>query len=158
MGRGTVSLIELLKGIDKEKYQFIAVFYYNYKKGNESDIKSELEKLKIPFILLPQKTQSIKIKILKECVRNIFFFNKKIKKLAIFWIDYFYKTKANTEKIVQLIKEFDIDLLYMNNQPITNLEGILASKITGIPAILHCRIEPKLNYFLVKYVNQWVKK
>ena len=46
----------------------------------------------------------------------------------------------------------------MNNQPITNLEGILAAKITGVPAVLHCRIIPKLNHYLIKQTNIWVKK
>ncbi|MEN2995327.1 MAG: glycosyltransferase, partial [Thermodesulfovibrio sp.] len=35
-GGGTNSLIELLKRIDRNKYSFTALFYYNYNKGSES--------------------------------------------------------------------------------------------------------------------------
>lgn len=157
-GGGTNSLIELLKRVDRKKYCFTALFYYNYKKGNESDIKTEIEKLRIKFILIPQKSQSITIKILKEIIRTLFFFNKKLRKYAIFWIDYFYRIKPNSKKIAKILKDFKIDMLYMNNQPSSNLEGIIASKITGIPVIQHCRIEPRLNPYEVKAINLWINK
>ena len=51
-GGGTNSLLELLKRIDKTRCHFTALFYSNYKKGNESDIKSEIEKFGIDFLLL----------------------------------------------------------------------------------------------------------
>ena len=54
-GGGTNSLIELLKRIDKDAFKFYALFYRNYRKGDESDIKSELENLGINFISLDQK-------------------------------------------------------------------------------------------------------
>jgi len=157
-GGGTVSLLELLKRIDKNKFSFIALFYHNYNKGNESDIQKEIEKLGIKFILLPQKPKSIKIKIIKESFRVLFFFSRWLRKYAIFWVDYFSRIKPNAKVIAQIIKDLNIDLIYMNNQPITNLEGILAAKIAGVPAVLHCRIIPNLNQYLVKQTNIWVKK
>ncbi|MEK6901702.1 MAG: glycosyltransferase, partial [Nanoarchaeota archaeon] len=48
-GGGTNSLLELLKRIDKNKYHFTAIFYNNYKRGNDSNIKMEIEKLGIDF-------------------------------------------------------------------------------------------------------------
>lgn len=157
-GGGTNSLIELLKRIDRKKYNFTVLFYYNYNKGNDSNIQKEIEKLGIKFVLLPQKSQAIFIKIIKEVSRILFFYSKKIKKIIIFWIDYFYKIKPNAKRIAKIIKDLKIDLLYMNNQPSSNLEGIIASKITGIPSVLHCRVEPVLNFFEAKLTNSSVNK
>jgi len=157
-GGGTNSLLELLKRIDKTKYRFSVLFYYNYKKGDDSDIKREIEKLSINFVLLSQKKQPIIAKLLKEMGRVMFFFSKKIKKYIIFFIDYQFRIKPNAENIAQILTNLKADLLYMNNQPSSNLEGIIASRITGIPALQHCRIETKLNPLEVNYCNLWLKK
>lgn len=157
-GGGTNSLLELLKRINKNKYHFTVLFYNNYKKGCESDIKTEIAKLGMEFLLLEQKKQPITVKIAKEFSRLTFFFSRRLKKYAVFFIDYHFRTKQNAEKISELLKNLKIDLLYMNNQPSSNLEGIIASKITGIPALQHSRIETTLNSFEVKAVNLWLKK
>jgi len=157
-GGGTNSLLELLKRIDKNKYDFTALFYYNYKKDIESDIKSEIEKLGIKFLLLEQKKQAVPVKMAKELSRLVFFFSKQLKKYSIFLIDYHFRIKGNAKKISNLLNNLKIDLLYMNNQPSSNLEGIIASKLTGVPALQHSRIETTLNSFEVKTVNQWLKK
>jgi len=157
-GGGTNSLIELLKRIDRKKYNFTVLFYYNYNKGNDSNIQKEIEKLGIKFVLLPQKSQAIFIKIIKEVSRILFFYSKKIKKIIIFWIDYFCKIKPNATRIAKIMQDLQIDLLYMNNQPSSNFEGIIASKITGIPALQHSRIETRLNCFEIKATNLWLKK
>ncbi|MEM2661455.1 MAG: glycosyltransferase family 4 protein [Nitrososphaeria archaeon] len=157
-GGGTNSLLELLKRIDKTRYHFIALFYYNYKKGDESDIKSEIEKLGIEFLLLEQKKQPVIVKILKELFRILFFFSRKLKKYMIFLIDYQFRIKTNAKRIAHILRDLKIDLLYMNNQPSSNLEGIIASKITGIPALQHIRIETRLNCFEIKFANSCLKK
>ncbi|MCL5791383.1 MAG: glycosyltransferase [Deltaproteobacteria bacterium] len=157
-GGGTNSLLELLKRINKNKYHFTVLFYNNYKKGCESDIKTEIAKLGMEFLLLEQKKQPITVKIAKEFSRLAFFFSRRLKKYAVFFIDYHFRTKQNAEKISELLKNLKIDLFYMNNQPSSNLEGIIASKITGIPALQHSRIETTLNSFEVKAVNLWLKK
>ncbi len=157
-GGGTNSLLELLKRIDKTRYHFTALFYNNYKKGDESDIKSEIEKLGIDFLLLEQKKQPAIAKTLKELFRALFFFSRQLKKYMVFIIDYQFRIKRNAKKIAHALKDLKIDLLYMNNQPSSNLEGIIASKITGLPALQHSRIETRLNPFEVKTANLWLKK
>lgn len=157
-GGGTNSLLELLKRINKGRYNFTALFYNNYKKGSISDIKTEIEKLGIGFLLLEQKRQPAIAKILKEFIRLVFFLSKKLKKYFVFLVDYHFKIKPNAQKIAEISKNLKIDLLYMNNQPSSNLEGIIASKITGIPALQHSRIETRLNPFEVKTANLWLKK
>src|SRR3989338_4557217 len=46
----------------------------------------------------------------------------------------------------------------MNNQPSTNLEGIIAAKNVGIKSLLHGRIEAELNFFEINAVNKWLTK
>jgi len=157
-GGGTNSLIELLKRIDKINYSFTALFYYNYKKGADSDIKTEIEKLGVKFLILEQRRQSFIIKLIKEFLRLIFFFNRRLQRYFIFFIDYHSKIKQNAQRISELLKNLRIDLIYMNNQPSSNLEGIIASKITGIPALQHSRIYVVLNPFEVKAINMWLKR
>ncbi|MBA4322720.1 MAG: glycosyltransferase [Odoribacter sp.] len=152
-GGGTNSLLELLKRIGR-KYRFTALFYSNYKKGTDSDIKTELGKLGVDLLILEQKKQPVTAKILKESARLIFLFSRSLKKNAVFHIDYHFRIKPNAEKISGILKDFKIDLLYMNNQPSSNLEGIIASKMTGIPALQHSRIETTLNPFEVKAANR----
>ncbi|HBR21115.1 MAG TPA: glycosyltransferase [Nitrospiraceae bacterium] len=157
-GGGTNSLLELLKRIDKSKYHFTALFYNNYKKGYESNIKTEIEKLGVEFLILEQRKQPVIVKIAKELSRLTFFFSRQLKRYSVFLINYHFRIKRNAEKISELLKNLRIDLLYMNNQPSSNLEGIIASKITGVPALQHSRIETTLNSFEVKAVNLWLKK
>ncbi|MBI3756055.1 MAG: glycosyltransferase family 4 protein [Deltaproteobacteria bacterium] len=157
-GGGTNSLLELLKRIDRGKYHFTALFYNNYKKGNESDIKTEIEKLGIDFLLLEQNKQAVVSKLLKEASRLIFFFSKKLKKHFIFLIDYHFRIKPNSKNIADTLKRLKINLIYMNNQPSSNLEGILAAKDASIPCIQHSRISAELNRVEVNAANNWLTK
>jgi glycosyltransferase involved in cell wall biosynthesis len=157
-GGGTNSLLELLKRIDRNRYKFSVLFYNNYKKGTDSDIKTEIEKLGINFLLLRQRRQPLIAKMLKESSRLIFFFNKRLRKHSVFSVDYHFRIKPNAKRISGILKDFKIDLLYMNNQPSSNLEGIIASEITGIPALQHSRIQTTLNPFEVKAANRSLYK
>jgi len=157
-GGGTNSLLELLKRIDRRNYKFTALFYCNCNKSNESDIKTEVEKLGIDFLLLDRDNQPASAKILKEFGRILIFFNRKLRKLWIFGVDYFFRIKKNAESITKLINDLNIDLIYMNNQPSTNLEGVIAAKNAGIKSLLHGRIEAELNFFEINAVNKWLTK
>lgn len=157
-GGGTNSLLELLRRIDRRDYKFTALFYHNYPKPGESDIKTEMERLGIEFILFASTKQPFLAKILKEIGRILLFFNRTLRKLYIFWIDYLFRIKKDAEGITKLLEDLDVDLLYMNNQPSTNLEGIIAAKNAGIKSLLHSRIEAELNFFEVNAVNKWLTK
>ena len=158
-GGGTNSLIELLKRIDKTKYRFTALFYDNYKRGDKSDIKSEIERLGVDFIHFGRHKQMAAAKMLKEAGRVIFFFSRKLRRSYLFWIDYNFRIKYDSERIFDILKRLNnVDLLYMNNQPSSNLEGIIAANYADIPAIQHSRIVAKLNRFEANMVNKWVKK
>ncbi|MBI5195240.1 MAG: glycosyltransferase family 4 protein [Nitrospirae bacterium] len=157
-GGGTNSLLELLRRIDKKNYKFTALFYHNYIKPGEADIKTEIEKLGINFLLLKYRRQSLSAKILKETGRTLLFFSEGLRKLYVFSIEYFFRIEEDAARIARILKEFNIDLLYMNNQPSSNLEGIIAARMAGIKSLLHGRIETELNFFEVKAVNKWLDK
>jgi len=157
-GGGTNSLLELLKRANKKKYCFSVLFYINYNKGNDSCIKKEIEKLGIEFLLLKQEKSPFPVKILKEIVRILCFFSKIIQKQLIFYIDYQSRIKKDAKRISVILINRKIDLLYMNNQPSSNLEGILASEMTNIPSLQHARIETTLKPAEVKASNRTLSK
>lgn len=157
-GGGTNSLLELLRRINRRDYKFTVLFYHNYPKPGESDIKTEIERLGIDFILFASTKQPFFMKVLKETGRVLLFFSRRVRRLYLFYIDYLFRIKKDAEKITKLLKELDIDLLYMNNQPSSNLEGIIAAKRAGVKSLLHSRIEAELNFFEVDAVNKWLGK
>ncbi|HBR16449.1 MAG: hypothetical protein A3G39_05220 [Deltaproteobacteria bacterium RIFCSPLOWO2_12_FULL_43_16] len=166
-GGGTNSLLELLKrfvpegsnrGIDTSKYHFTALFYNNYKKGNESDIKTEIEKLGIDFFILEQQGQSFLSKMLKEIIRVLFFFGRRLKKYFIFLIDYKFRIEPNAVKIAEILKSQNVNMLYMNNQPSSNLEGIIAGMALNLPCIQHSRVDVRLNKVEADAVNNCISK
>jgi len=157
-GGGTNSLLELLRRSDKGRYRFYVLFYVNYKRGKASDIKTEIEKLGIQFLLLKQEKPTVAEKIIKEIFRSLFFFSKKLNRHLIFYVDYHNRIRKNAGRIADILKEHKIDLLYMNNQPSSNLEGIIAAKMTHIRAVQHSRIEARLNSLEVKIANQGLSR
>lgn len=157
-GGGTNSLLELLKRIDKGKYHFTALFYNNYKKGSESDIKTEIERLRIDFIVVDNKKQPMLAKVLKEIGRLLLFPTNKLKRRYLFLIEHYFRIRPNAEKIAKVLNRLKIDLLYMNNQPSSNLEGIMAARDVNIPCIQHSRIGAELNSVEVNAVNNWLTR
>ncbi|HDZ62860.1 MAG TPA: glycosyltransferase family 1 protein, partial [Nitrospirae bacterium] len=105
-----------------------------------------------------QKKQSHGVKILKETARALFFFSRELKRQAVFFIDRRTRIMNNAKRITAILKERKSELLYMNNQPSSNLEGIIASKMSGVPAIQHSRIETGLNSLEVRAANEGLSK
>lgn len=157
-GGGTNSLIELLKRIDKNKYRCTALFYHNYTKSDGESIETELKKLGVDVMLLPQDKQPVAAKTLKEIARAVFFWNKEMSRRSVFRVDYNFRIKTNAKRIAALLKFTDADLLYLNNQPSSNLEGLIASGMTAVPAVQHCRKEPELNPAEIAMINKIAKK
>lgn len=157
-GGGTNSLIELLKRIDRKRYRFSALFYHNYRMGPDSDIGTELERLGVKFILLGRGPQKKYIKVMKEAVRVLLFPSPALKKRYLFNLDYRGRILSDSKRIAAVLKEGGFDLLYMNNQPSSNLEGILAARGLNIPCVQHSRIEVSLNPFEADAVNSSVAK
>lgn len=153
-GGGTNSMLELLKRIDRQKFDITCCFYHNYGRGNGETIESVLLALDIPVFFIPQIKQPRWAKIVKEVARALLFFNKKLKKRAIDLIDERWRIIPNASKINSLLQLGNYDTLYMNNQPSTNVEGYLAARGLNVAVVQHCRIDPLLEPRLVKMVNQ----
>ncbi len=157
-GGGTNSLLELLKRADKKRFGFTALFYDNYRMGAGSDIATELKKIGVDFMLLERSRRGYYMKGMKEVLRSLFFFSSALKKKYIFSIEYINRILPDSKRIAAVLKDCEFDLLYMNNQPSSNLEGILAARSTGVACIQHSRIDVMLNPFEAEAVNSWVDK
>ena len=152
-GGGTNSLIELLKRIDRSKYAFTAFFYYNYRMGSGADVRSTLEGLGVQVEALARARRRAYIKALKEAGRAFLSASPKLKKKLIFKLDYAERILPSARIIEKALRDMGADALYMNNQPSSNLEGIIAAKKLGIPCLQHCRVDVALNEFETKAVN-----
>lgn len=157
-GGGTNSLLELLKRVDKKRYAFTALFYDNYRKGADSDVKTELSGLGVGFELLKRGGKSLYIKGMKEAVRPVLFFSPDLKKRSVFYFDYVDRILPDSKRIAAFLRERKAELLYMNNQPSSNLEGILAARMLGIKCVQHSRVDVRLNMVEADAVNSHVAK
>ncbi|MBI5238204.1 MAG: glycosyltransferase [Deltaproteobacteria bacterium] len=157
-GGGTESLLALLKRLDRSEYEFSAVFYANYKKGSGSDIRTELERQGVDFTLIERPEKSLYAKAIKEAARTLLSLSPRLKKKSIFYIDYMERILPSALRLAEVLRSKKADLLYMNNQPSSNLEGILAARDAGIPCVQHARIEVKLNKVEAEAVNRTVEK
>ncbi|WP_343553420.1 glycosyltransferase [Pantoea sp.] len=155
-GGGTNSMLELLKRIDRQKFDVTCCFYNNYARGNSETIESILNSIGIPVIFVAQQRQPKWAKISKELLRTLFMFNRSLKKEMIDRVDEKWRVQPNAQQIASILQTGQFDALYMNNQPSTNVEGYRAARNLDIALIQHCRIEPQLNQPLVEMVNQRV--
>lgn len=157
-GGGTNSMIELLKRINRQRFDITALFYRDYRKGSGSTLSAELAAIGIPLRLLPPATPPWWEKLAKELVRGFCFWHRKLTKRLIFAIERRTRIEPMARRIADEVRHGGFDLLYMNNQPGSNVEGYLAAAATGIPVVQHCRIEPMLTPAVVALVNQHAAK
>ena len=156
-GGGTNSLLELLRR-SHEKYAFLAVFYHNYTQGGASNIQETLERLGIETLILPQRHIPFPAKLAKEIAKVALFFSRPAARLIVFLIDYLWRIRPSARRLIQLIRNRQIDLVYLNNQPASNLEAIIAARVCGVPAVQHCRKVTVLNPVERKLANRGLSK
>ena len=145
-GGGTNSMIELLKRIDRSRFDVTCCFYKDYRKGEGGRLLSEeLADLGIPLIVMPTRGQPLWAKLAKELARGIFSWSSRLKKRAVRSIEMRWRVRPRAAMLAMLLREGGYELLYMNNQPASNLEGYLAGEAIGLPVVQHCRIEPTLH-------------
>jgi glycosyltransferase involved in cell wall biosynthesis len=157
-GGGTNSLLELLRRMDRAKYRFTCVFYDDYRQGKDGPRISEtLARLGVSFEQMPRRSPSLPGKLLKEFLRGLLFFNERLKRLGIFFVDYWFRIRPDARRLAETLRARSPRLVYLNNQPSSNLEGILATQALGIPALQHVRIEARLNPFEVRAANEGLR-
>lgn len=152
-GGGTNSMIELLKRIDHTRFAVTACFYHNYRQG-DSTLREALAAIDIPLVILPTRRQPWWAKFAKELARGLLAWHKPWRAAAVFRIEMRWRIRPRARALAELLRKENYALLYMNNQPASNLEGYLAAELVGVPVVQHCRIEPKLNAVERRAVNR----
>ncbi len=153
-GGGSNSLFELLKRIDRSRFELSAVFYHNYSRGADSDLACELAAIGIPLRILPQPRQPFWAKLAKETARGLLAWHRPWRRQVVFAVEMAWRIRPNARRLAALLKQGGYQLLYMNNQPSSNLEGYMAAELAGVPAVQHCRIDATLNPVEISIVNR----
>lgn len=153
-GGGTNSMIELLKRLDPQRFSVTALFYQDYAKGETSSLGVELKKIGVSLKLLTPRKQPLHIKLLKELVRGLFGFFPSLRSRALHGIERHWRIQPAARQIAQELNAGSYNLLYMNNQPSSNLEGYLAARMCNIPVVQHCRIEATMLPIECDIVNR----
>ncbi len=156
-GGGTNSMIELVKRLDSQRFQVTACFYRNYAKA-DSTLERELAAIGVPLRLMPTRRQPLWAKVAKELLRGLLAWHPSWRRRAVFAVERAWRIAPRARALASLLSEGGYDVLYMNNQPASNLEGYLAAAATGVPVIQHCRIEPRLNAFERDIVNRMARR
>lgn len=157
-GGGTNSMFELLKRIDRSRFDVTCLFYRDYPKGRDSCLSAELAAIGIPLVLMPQRRQPLWAKLAKELARGVLAWHPDLRTAAVRSIEQGWRVRPNAQRLMQYLQDGGFDLLYMNNQPRSNLEGYLAADRTGVPVVQHCRIEPVMDPQDVALVNRVARK
>lgn len=158
-GGGTNSMFELLKRLDRNRFAVTCCFYKDYRKGKDGRLLSEeLADIGIPLIVLPSIKQPLWAKLAKEIGRGLFSWSPRLKKQIVLGVEVQWRIKPRVVTLRHLLGENEYDLLYMNNQPASNLEGYLAGEMAGVPVVQHCRIEPTLHANEAAVVNRVAKR
>ncbi|MFN4343134.1 MAG: glycosyltransferase [Azonexus sp.] len=154
-GGGTNSMFELLKRIDRSRFDVTCCFYKNYKKGQSGRLLSEeLVDIGIPLILLPIRKQPLWAKLAKEIARGLLAWSGRLKRKAVFAIEMAWRIKPRAAELQKVLSDGKFDLLYVNNQPASNLEGYLAVESLNMPIVQHCRCTPTLNAEEISILNR----
>lgn len=154
-GGGTNSMFELLKRIDRSRFDVTCCFYKDYKKGQSGRLLSEeLADIGIPLVILPIRKQPLWAKLAKEVARGLLSWSGRLKRKAVFAIEMVWRIKPRAAVLEKFLHDGKFALLYVNNQPASNLEGYLAVANLNIPIIQHCRCTPTLNAVEVSILNR----
>lgn len=153
-GGGTNSMLELLKRIDRSRFAVEALFYRDYAQGRARRVSEVLRDIGIPLRLLESPVEPAWAWIAKETARGLLSLHRPSSRAATLAIDRRWRIEPMARRIASLVRDGGYDLLYLNNQPSSNLEGILAARYSGVPCIQHCRIEAALTPYEVRQANQ----
>lgn len=157
-GGGTNSMLELLKRIDRQRFAVTALFYRNYPKGDSSTLEAELAAIGIPLRILSPARPPWWEKPAKELARALTFWSRLLTRRLIFAIERRTRIVPAARRITEVIRQGDFEMLYMNNQPGSNVEGYLAAAAAGVPAVQHCRIEPLMTPVVAAIANAHAAK
>ncbi len=146
-GGGTNSLLALLRGLDRSRFDVTCVFYTEY-----AGLRAALDALNIPLWIVPQRRQPLWAKLSKELARGVLHSWPTPRAAAVAAIERRWRQVPAARALAAMLADFDV--LYMNNQPESNLEGYWAAQWAGVPVVQHCRTRPTLSAAAVAAANQ----
>lgn len=97
-GGGTNSMLELLKRINREKFDITCCFYSDYSRAEGQTIGQVLNGIGIPLIVIPQHKQPAWAKIAKELGRSLLFFSRSGRKAVTRHIDTLWRIRPTSAK------------------------------------------------------------
>ncbi len=154
-GGGTNSLLELVARLPKDRYRLRAVFYRDYRRGDGETIGQALAARGVRFhnLVLPRSGRE---KLAREAGRALRF--GRARREFLFRHDLRWRVRPAAARLAALIEAEKVDLVYCNNQPSTNLEGILAAGEAGVACVAHIRKEADLRPVGVEIANARVAR
>lgn len=153
-GGGTNSLLELLKRVDRSRFDITLLYYEDVRMGDGPSIGTVIGSLGFPFLLKGRRAIPAWAKAAKEAARITAGWSRSLRARAVFAVDFRWRIRADADAITRVLREGRFDLLYMNNQPSTNLEGIVAAADCGIPSVQHARSFGSLTPAELRIVNR----
>jgi len=153
-GGGTNSLLELLKRVDRNRFDITVLYYEDARMGEGPSIGTVVGSLGFPFLLKGRRAIPWWAKAAKEVARIAAAWSPSLRSRAVFAVDFQWRIRPDADAIARILREGRFDLLYMNNQPSTDLEGILAAAACGVPSLQHARSFSSLTPAEVGIVNR----
>lgn len=150
-GGGTNSLLLLLRHLDKNTFACTVCFYSNYS-NQVATVAEQVASCGCEFIQLEPPRLPLMARIAIKLGRIVL----PIKALSapiIHAIDLRWRVMPLAQALSNVIKDRGIDLIYLNNQPSSNLEGAIAGVSLGIPVVQHCRKLAQLSRYEINLFN-----
>lgn len=144
-GGGTNSMLELLKRIDRERFEVCPVFYRDYRRGEGKLLSEILADHGFSLHVLPSISQPIWAKLGKELARGVFKPFPNLRARSVDAIESAWRILPRAAQLEAFLRAGKFDLVYTNNQPESNREAYLAAASVNLPLVQHCRIEPVLT-------------
>ncbi|MCU7874362.1 MAG: glycosyltransferase family 4 protein [Candidatus Thiodiazotropha sp. (ex Lucinoma borealis)] len=146
IGGSFYSLLYLVRGLDKSKYNPTVVFH------NHHALISEYENAGIKTLIIHHyKPVSITINI-----KSLLFLNKIIGKIQKLFNLAGYLILSSF-RYSRFLKQHKIDLLHLNNSILRNNDWMIAAFISGIPCITHERGINNHYPFIPRFISKYLK-
>lgn len=153
-GGGINSLLELLKRSNRQAYRFTVLLYRDLPRGGDSSLKQDLAALGIETLLVPQTPRSAAVRLRRHLLKAISCWNRKLRHRLLFEAEQRFRIEPDARRIAGIVRQLRGDLLYLNNQPSSNLEGYLAARLAGVAVVQHCRKVTRLNPVEIATANR----
>lgn len=135
VGGSAVSLYELVKGLNRERYRPVVFFYY------QSPVIGNLEKLNVQVKVLGWPSRA---RHRKKAVQA--FFGPRIYSRAAFYKLFFLQMLPDFFRWRRLLRKEKPDLVHCNMSFVAQLAPLLASRSAGIPCLCHLRAFEELRF------------